>query len=158
MKIKNALIYIIIIALVVIDQFIKYIICKELNLFESIQVIKNFLYITYVENNGAAWSLLSGNQVFLIIISLVIIILFYIYFIRNKKIDFKNSIIYGILYGGIVGNLIDRIIRGNVIDYIDVKIFNYDFPVFNLADICIVLSVIMLGILILRGDKDENNS
>ena len=65
-------------------------------------------------------------------------------------------IIYGILYGGILGNLVDRINHGVVIDYLDFKIFNYDFPIFNLADICIVLAMIFVIVSALRGDKDAN--
>lgn len=158
MNAKNKTIYIIMTIEVVIDQIIKYIICKELNLYQSISVIDNFFYITYVKNDGAAWSILSGNKIFLILMSFLVIWLFYRYFIKNKKLSLIEGTTYGILYGGIVGNLIDRIIRGNVIDYLDTRIFGYNFPVFNFADICIVFSVIVLAVLVLRGEIDANKN
>lgn len=64
------------------------------------------------------------------------------------------QIIYGILLGGIIGNLIDRIIYGYVIDYLNFNIFGYNFPVFNFADICIVISIFIIIIEILKGDKN----
>ena len=67
---------------------------------------------------------------------------------------------YGLLFGGILGNLIDRIFRGFVIDYLDFTFFNYHFPVFNLADICIVLGVIIVIFTVWKGDNvnDKDNS
>ena len=72
-----------------------------------------------------------------------------------NKFEFIN---YSILLGGIIGNLLDRIKYGKVIDYLDFKIFNYDFPVFNFADMCIVISIILLVIYSFKdGIKNANN-
>lgn len=158
MNAKNRIIYIILAIEVVIDQIIKYIICKELSLYQSIRVIDDFFYITYVKNDGAAWSILSGNRIFLILMSLLVIWLIYRYFIKNKKLNLTEQATYGIIYGGIIGNLVDRLLRGNVIDYLDIRIFGYNFPVFNFADICIVFSVIVLAVLVLRGEEDANKN
>lgn len=158
MNAKNKIIYIVLAIEVVIDQIIKYIICKQLSLYQSINVIDNFFYITYVKNDGAAWSMLSGSRIFLILMSLVVIWLIYRYFIKNKKLNLIEKTTYGILYGGIIGNLLDRLFRGNVIDYFDVRIFSYNFPVFNFADICIVLSVMVLAVLVLRGEEYANKN
>ncbi|MDE5889251.1 MAG: signal peptidase II, partial [Bacilli bacterium] len=66
---------------------------------------------------------------------------------------------FGLLYGGLAGNLIDRIISGYVIDFLDFYIFKYDFPVFNVADICIVLGVLLLIYATIKGeDENVNNS
>lgn len=158
LKMKNKVIYLIMTIEVVIDQIIKYIICSNLDLFQSLKVIDNLFYITYVENDGAAWSILSGGRIFLILVSFIVMYLFYAFFIKNKKLNLTEKITYGILYGGIIGNLLDRLLRGSVIDYLDVRIFNYNFPVFNFADICIVISIIILGFLIFRGEKNENKN
>ncbi|HPF83683.1 MAG TPA: signal peptidase II [Bacilli bacterium] len=157
MKSKNK--FILLIALVIggIDQLIKYIIINKLELFESIRIFKNF-NITYVNNTGAAFSILSGNVFILIILGIILTYLFYKYFIKNKVLNKIEIIIYGILFGGVLGNFIDRIFRNSVIDYLDIKIFNYDFPVFNFADIAIVCSIIVLIILIIRGEKNENSN
>jgi len=157
LKSKNK--FILLIALVIggIDQLIKYIIINKLELFESIRIFKNF-NITYVNNTGAAFSILSGNVFILIILGIILTYLFYKYFIKNKVLNKIEIIIYGILFGGVLGNFIDRIFRNSVIDYLDIKIFNYDFPVFNFADIAIVCSIIVLIILIIRGEKNENSN
>ena len=62
------------------------------------------------------------------------------------------------LYAGIFGNFIDRLFHGYVIDFLDFKIFNYDFPIFNFADICIVVGTFLVIIAIFRGEDNENNS
>lgn len=158
MKIKNKILYLSLIILVTLDQIIKCVVVKSLDLLQSINIIPNFFSITYVENDGAAWSIMAGNRIFLILITFLAIILIYIYFIKNKKITKLESITYGVLYSGIIGNLIDRIFRGRVVDYLDFKIFSYDYPIFNLADICIVVSVILLIIQVFRGEKNANNN
>lgn len=129
---------------IIIDQLIKYLISQVIPLYTSKCIINSFFYITNVRNEGAAWSILSGNVYFLIIISILVIALIYYFYLRNKDLSKYEIIIFGLLLGGIIGNLIDRIIYGYVIDYLEFIIFNYHYPVFNMADICIVVSVILL--------------
>lgn len=134
----------IIIILLFLDQLIKYLIVKNMYLGEEVTIIKNFLNITYVTNNGAAFNILSGNTFFLIILAIIVII----YILKNiKKIEHQEKIIYEILIAGILGNLIDRIFRGNVIDYIAFKTFGIEMAIFNLADTYIVCSCILLLIM-----------
>lgn len=143
--------------LVLIDQIIKFLITNVIELHESIIVIKSFFNLTYVRNTGAAWSILSGNTLLLILISIVALVLIYFYLIKDKDLNEIDIVSYGMLIGGIVGNLIDRILYGYVIDYFDFKIFNYNFPIFNMADILIVLSVIIIGISLIVGEYHEQN-
>lgn len=140
-----------------LDQIIKIFVINNMNLFDSINIIDNFFNITYVRNTGAAWSILSGSTLLLIIISLIALVAIYLYFIRNNNLNRLESISYGLLIGGILGNLVDRIIYGYVIDYLDFKIINYDFPIFNIADICIVISIILIGIIVIVGEINEGN-
>lgn len=139
---------------VIIDQLIKLIVTNNISLNTEIVVIDNFFSLTSVRNEGAAFSILSGNRIFLICISLCALLLLYFIFIKNKKLKNIDKIIYGVLLGGIVGNLIDRVIYGYVIDYLSFNIFGYGFPIFNFADICIVLSMISLVIWSCIGDKN----
>lgn len=133
-----------IIILLFLDQLIKYLIVKNMYIGEEITIIKNFLNITYVTNNGAAFNILSGNTIFLIALAIIVII----YIIKNyKNFEKKERIIYEILISGILGNLIDRIFRGYVIDYIAFKIFGIEMAIFNLADTYIVCSCILLLIM-----------
>lgn len=127
-----------------LDQVSKLFITNNLILNESYTIINNFFNITLVHNDGAAWSILSGNRLLLIIISFIALFIIYFLFIRNKKLTKIETIIYGMLIGGIIGNLIDRILYGYVIDFFDFKIFSYNYPVFNIADCCIVIAAILL--------------
>ena len=131
---------------IICDQLIKILISNTLIEYQYIDVIKNIFTITHVHNTGAAFSILSNNVVLLIGISLIALVLIYYYILRNIKYTKLNIAIYSLLIGGIIGNLIDRVIHGYVIDYLSVKIFNYNFPVFNLADIGIVISVFLIFI------------
>lgn len=133
-----------IIILLFLDQLIKYLIVKNMYIGQEITIIRNFLNITYVTNNGAAFNILSGNTIFLIALAIIVIICI----IKNiKNLEKKERIIYEILISGILGNLIDRIFRGYVIDYIAFKIFGIEMAIFNLADTYIVCSCILLLIM-----------
>ena len=120
----------------------------------SVSVIDNFFNITVAHNTGAAWSILSGYRIFLICLSILELFIVYNVFIKGQKLNKRDNIVLGILIGGILGNLYDRIAYGYVVDYLDFYIFGYNFPVFNLADACIVCSVILTIIDTVRGAKD----
>lgn len=140
------------------DQIIKIIVMGTMGINSSISIIDNFFSLTYVENDGAAWSIFSGNRIFLIIISIIALILIYLYFFKNQNLTKFELINYSILIGGIFGNLLDRIKFGKVIDYLDFQIFGYGFPVFNFADICIVISVILLLIYSIANRNEYKNA
>lgn len=129
-----------------LDQVFKIIVTNTLTLNNSYTIINNFFNISLVHNDGAAWSILSGNRILLIIISLLSLFIIYFLFIKKKQLKSIEIIIYGMLIGGILGNLLDRILYGYVIDFLDFKVFNYNYPVFNIADCCIVIAAILLVI------------
>ena len=145
--------FILTIILVIIDLTVKLIIKNTMIPNQSITIINNFFYITYVKNTGAAWSILSGRKIFLIIFSLIVIISIIYYIIKRKDYNKLELIGYSVVLSGAIGNLIDRIIYGYVIDYLDFYIFNYDYPIFNIADILIVIGIII--IFISYGGRDE---
>ena len=142
----------------VIDQVIKIIISCNMKIADSINIITNFFRITYLQNTGAAWSILSGNKIVLILITLIALFLIYYFLLKNKNLKNIEYILYGVLIGGILGNLIDRVRFGYVIDYLDFNFGNYRYPVFNFADICIVVSIVIMVLLSIKDDKDGNNS
>ena len=141
---------------VVIDQIIKYIISNSIKLGSEIKVINKFFYITNVHNDGAAFSMFSGNVIFLILMTLVALIIIYKFFIKDKELSKKDVILISMLIGGILGNFIDRMVFRYVIDYLEFIIFGYYFPIFNFADICIVLSII--GILLFSFKEESCKS
>lgn len=140
-----------------IDIVSKLLVSKIFKVNESIVIIKDFFNITYVRNTGAAWSILSGFRIGLVIVSLVIIgfIVYYVY--KNKISSMMEKIGYSMILGGALGNLLDRIIYGYVIDFLDFKIFGYDYPIFNIADSLIFIGVLLLIIHMWRC-KDGNSS
>ena len=134
-----------------VDQVIKNVLISVLSVGSSISVIDGFFSITILQNTGADFSILSSNTLLLILISVLALNLIYFFLIRGKQLNNFEEIIYGILIGGIIGNLIDRVVHGSVIDYLDFNLFGYNFPVFNFADICIVISIILIIISICKG-------
>lgn len=137
--------------LVLIDQIIKILVS---NMIESIVIIKNFFNLTYVENTGAAFSLLENNTLFLILITFVTLFLIYKFLLKNKEFNKLEIITYSLLIGGIIGNLIDRIVYGYVIDYLEFIILNRHMPIFNFADICIVIGTILFLILTIKEERN----
>lgn len=148
-------VYIIALISLIIDQIVKILVSNYLILGQTTKIINNFFYLTYVQNTGAAFSILIGYRYILIIITLIF--LYYLYKYTKKQTNPNKLAIlsHGLLLGGIIGNLIDRIIYGYVIDYLDFMIFNYNFPIFNLADTFIVIGCIIL--VINSYEKVENS-
>lgn len=143
--------------LVLFDQFTKYIIETKMELHQSIPVIEGFFSITSHRNTGAAWGIASGQLTFFIIITIVALS---IYAILYKDCDFKKLPLYSIalslIVSGTIGNFIDRIFKdGKVTDFLDFIIFGYDFPIFNVADCCLVIGVFLFAFDILFGKIGE---
>lgn len=139
-----------------LDQIVKTILNLTMEVGKSIRIIPNFFNITLAHNYGAAWSILGGARIVLILIALLVLISIYFFFIKDKELTNIDKVTYGLLIGGIIGNLLDRIIYGYVIDYLDFNILGYDYPIFNIADICIVVSVFILIITTIKGEKHDN--
>ena len=136
-------VYIISIICLLIDILSKVFISSKLSLGTSKVIIKDFFELTLVHNEGAAFGVLHGKVPILLIIS-IIFIGFFIYMIEKNKISKYEEISYGLILGGVIGNLIDRLFRGYVIDFFNFYIFGYDYPVFNLADTFIVIGVLII--------------
>ncbi len=116
-----------------------------------ITVIPSVLYLSYVENRGAAFGIFQDAKVFLITLSLILFLAITYYVISRRK-NMKASLLIplAMVAGGGISNVADRFRFGFVVDYIDVRIIQY--PVFNVADICVVLGVIWLAVIIWRTD------
>lgn len=140
------------IVFILIDQIIKLLITNNIAYLDSIEIIPNFFYLTHVHNEGAAWSIFSGNTLFLILIAIIVLVFIYLFLIKGKKIGKIENFTYSMLIGGIIGNLIDRIVFKYVIDYLEFIFGSYHYPVFNFADICIVVSVIILVVCSFKED------
>lgn len=109
----------------------------------AIRIISGVFYIVHVGNTGAAWSLFSGQSFFLALLAGAT--LFAIFFWRHA-LGLQNRISqfsFGLLCGGIAGNLVDRLVHGHVIDFLDVHFGSYVYPTFNVADSAICVGVLM---------------
>ena len=144
----------------VIDQTSKYLILINMKEFESIPIINNFFKVTFMKNTGAAFSFLEGNVPLIIIVTSIIII-FILRYIKITNPKRQEKIFYSLIIGGAFGNLIDRIVHGYVIDFLDFNLFGYNYPVFNVADISIVVgifSLIILSIIESRSEYETNRT
>ena len=133
----------------IIDILTKLFMISKLPLGKSKVIIDKFFSFTMVHNTGGAFGIFSNNTILLLIISVLFVVGF-IYYIEKSKPSKLEEICYGMILSGIVGNMLDRLIRGYVIDFLDFKIFGYDYPVFNFADIFIVVGVILLIIIYIK--------
>ncbi len=122
---------------VILDQITKLLIKSNFNINESVNLISNFLNLTFITNTGSAFGILQGFNTYMIFISMIVlgVILFY-----WDKISNKEKIFFAFIMGGIVGNLIDRIAYGFVVDFIS---FSF-WPAFNVADSAITIGIILL--------------
>ena len=143
-------IFIISIFLIILDFISKLLIVNILKV--DLFLIPNFLYLTFVTNTGTFWGLFSNINIFFIVLSITILIALIYIIVKKTTLNKLNTILYSLVISGIIGNLIDRIIRGYVVDFIGIKMFNYNFPIFNFADIYIVIGVLLF---ILIGEKYE---
>ena len=136
----------------VIDQVIKLVLNNMMSLNQSIVVVKNFFSITLVHNTGAAFSILTGNRFLLIFIGIIVLVGLVLYLKNIEYIVGASVFIYALLTGGILGNLVDRIIYGYVVDFLSFNFGNYFFPIFNFADIFIIVSIILMLVRMVRED------
>ena len=156
MKKKLFLSILLIILLVFIDQLTKYIIIQNFDLHEEKSLIGDILVLTYIRNSGAAWGSLSGKTILLLVFTFIIFILLFRVYIRiwdNPRFKPVRICLLFVI-GGAIGNMIDRIRLNYVIDFIYFKFIK--FPVFNFADICVTLSVILIVLLFIFKYNDDD--
>ncbi len=158
-KLKWIFVFIFIMILAIaIDQITKILALQNLKGKDSIMLIKGVLELQFFSNTGIAWSMLQGQSLFILFTGIILlaVVIFFVVKMPEQK---KFHIIYifaGILAGGAVGNMIDRIRLGYVVDFIYFSIIN--FPIFNFADMCIVISIIIIGFMYLFVYKEEDLS
>ena len=146
---------VIILALIILDQITKHLATGLKK--GSIKLIDNFLSLVYVENRGAAFGILQGKKIILVFFTFLIILAmcYYLYKGQNSMATISKLSI-SLIIGGAIGNLIDRVFRHYVIDFISVTFPNgYEFPVFNVADIAVVCGTFLLIIAFMKTDDFE---
>ncbi len=144
-----------VVALVIIDQSTKWCAVATLGAGADIQLWPNVFHLHYISNYGAAWGILSGKQGFLIILTSLITIgmMIYLWQLRKIKGQTGEKVALILILSGAIGNLIDRIFLGYVRDFFYFALI--DFPVFNVADMFVVIGVGLWMIILLFGDADK---
>ena len=143
--------------IVLIDQWTKWLIVKNMELGERISLWDPWIGILSHRNRGAAWGMLEGKMWLFTIVTLVVIAgIVYFYHTEAKGKPFYQISLM-VLLGGAVGNFIDRLVRGEVVDFADILIpvINYHFPIFNVADVALTLAVVMLLLAMLLEERAE---
>ncbi|HOQ00445.1 MAG TPA: signal peptidase II [Acetivibrio clariflavus] len=147
---------VIILAIIGLDQFTKYLVMNNIAFGEKIPVIDGFFYLAHWKNTGAAWGILEGWRFFLIPVTIIVSVILAHYLVKSDNKIFKLSL--SMILGGAIGNLIDRAFRnGGVVDFLDFHFWSYNFPTFNVADCFIVIGTLCLSYYILFVMKDEKN-
>lgn len=120
---------------------------------EKIPVIENLLYMTSHRNKGAAFGILQGQMWLFYLVTIVVIAFVIYYFEKYAKGQKLHAISLSLILGGAIGNFIDRVLRQEVVDFIDVYIFTYDFPIFNVADMALVIGVGLMMIFVFIEER-----
>jgi signal peptidase II len=142
------------IALVVlgVDQWSKWLIVHKMKLYESIPVIDGFFYITSHRNRGAAFGILQNQQWLFILVTLIVVVALIYYLWKYSRESALLSWSFALVLGGAIGNLLDRVRLGEVVDFFHFIFGTYHYPIFNVADSAIVIGV---GLLLLATFLQE---
>jgi signal peptidase II len=147
--------YLIAIIAIAIDQFTKYLVVKNMELYEQITIIEGFFYLRSHRNSGAAWGILEGKMGFFYVITVIVIIGIVYYLHKYGKDNKLFASALGLILGGAIGNFIDRLFHQEVVDFFDFIVFGYDFPIFNIADSALTIGVILVIIATLLEEKKQ---
>ena len=150
------------IPVILLDQATKLFVQAHMALYESIAIIPNYLDITYTLNPGAAFSMLADapawvRELFLLSMACAAIVVLAVLIVRSDRVSI-SSVAFALILGGAMGNLIDRAIRGRVIDFMRAHYYDLNYPIFNVADSAISIGVALIILTALFGHEDEPKS
>ena len=145
--------YVIAVLLIIIDQISKWLIVQNFALYEEKVLVPGFFSLFYIQNKGAAWGIFEGKMVFFYIITVLVVgylvYTFHKYPIKSKLVGYSFSLILA----GASGNFIDRLLNGFVVDMFRLDFIN--FPIFNVADVCLTVGVALMIIHVLFFEENE---
>lgn len=152
MKKKIYIIIFVVFLLIGFDQLTKYLVIENIGFNNSKVIFDNFFSLICIKNIGAAFGIMSGNIFILILITVFLIY----YIIHEIKKNYKNNInllSLTLILGGACGNLIDRVFRGYVVDFLSFKLFGYEMAIFNVADMFITFGVVLMVIILFKDGE-----
>jgi signal peptidase II len=156
MKLKNHFYYLFILFWIALDQLTKYLVARSISLYEVVPVIPGFFNLTRVHNRGAIFGFLSNShypaaRILLNLGAILALGVVVYYFFKTPAELVLSRLSLSLIIGGAIGNIIDRLFRGYVIDFLDFYAGSFHWPFFNLADSCITVGVILLLFDLLRS-------
>ncbi len=143
-------------AAIALDQITKLLVMQNIGKGASVEVIRGVFHLTYTENRGAAFGMLSQHRWIFMLLSAVAIVAIFLYLWKEKPKSTLMRLSLGMILGGGIGNMIDRVIRGFVVDFIDIKfipLWNY---IFNVADIFVCVGCGLLILYLIRAEIQEH--
>lgn len=148
-----------------VDQWTKYIVQQKLALHQTVEVIQRFFNLVHVRNTGGAFGIFAGERggigsILFVVVSLIAIGTILFLFVKVREDEKTLSLSFSLVLAGAIGNLIDRLRYGEVVDFLDFYLFSYHWPAFNIADsaICIGIGLIVLDLLIRDRKKKVADS
>jgi signal peptidase II len=160
---KYFLLFVVSGVLVVMDQYTKFMVALHIPLNYSVEVIEDIFNLTHIRNSGVAFGLFASQQseykaLMFIIISTIAILAILVIFHQNPKEKKLVQVGLILIFSGAIGNLIDRTLHGEVIDFFDFVISGYHFPAFNIADSCITVGVALMVVDLFSGQSPPDSS
>ncbi len=161
MKRKYWILLVICIGILLLDQWTKSVVVQRLPLYQRVNVIQGFFDLTHVRNTGGAFGIFGGEKgglgsILFVGISLVAIGAVVLLFLKIKENEKTLAFSFSLILSGAVGNLIDRLRYGEVVDFLDFHLSTYHWPAFNVADSAICVGIGLMALELLRGDRGKS--
>jgi len=146
--------------IILIDQWTKYVVQQRLTLYHRVEVIPEFFNLTHVRNAGGAFGIFGGEKggigsLLFVFVSLMAIGIIIFLFVRVKEGEKNLSLSFSLVLSGAIGNLIDRLRYGEVIDFLDFHLFSVHWPAFNVADTAICIGIGLMALELLVKDRQK---
>lgn len=160
MKRKYWVLLIVCVGILLLDQWTKQRIVEELPLYRKVTVIQGFFNLTHVRNTGGAFGIFGGERggvgsILFVVVSLIAIGAIVFLFVKIRENEKTLAFSFSLILSGAIGNLIDRLRYGEVIDFLDFHLFSYHWPAFNIADSAICVGIGLLALELWKGDRKK---
>jgi signal peptidase II len=161
MKRKYWILLIFCLGVLFVDQWTKYMVLQRLSLYQRVEVIHGFFNLTHVRNTGGAFGIFGGEKgglgsILFVVVSLVAIGAIVVLFIKIKESEKTLAVSFSLILSGALGNLIDRLQHGEVVDFLDFHLSTYHWPAFNVADSAICIGIGLMALELLKGDHKKS--
>lgn len=161
MKKKYWILLIFCIGILLLDQWTKSLVVEKLPLYQRVEVIQGFFNLTHVRNTGGAFGIFGGEKgglgsILFVVVSLIAIGAIVFLFLKVKENEKTLAFSFSLILSGAVGNLIDRLRYGEVVDFLDFHLSSYHWPAFNVADSAICIGIGLMALELLKGDHKKS--